>query len=97
MAPKPAVIIGSAGGNNVCVLVETTNEDGTTSRFMSFHWNQRDAEAVKEAHEKVNDGKPNVKISMFPYRSLPSSDTILSLARLDTLDIFVDYVCSEQQ
>ena len=77
MSMKPGCVIYNPEGKSWCVLVESTMDDGTVRRFMSFHKTLHDARLTQQAHADVNEGTPTLRSTCSSMSSLRTTSRSL--------------------
>lgn len=91
MSMKPGCVVYNPAENFWCVLVEHRRDDGEIRRFMSFHKNRLEAQAIKKAHEEANADERDVIVSMFEYDYIPNDEMLAVRMMMDSFEkLFAD-------
>lgn len=90
MSMKPGCVVYNPEGKSWCVLVESTMDDGTVRRFMSFHKYREVAEFIKKAHEDANADELDVTVSIFEYEYVPNDDALAVRMMRETIERLVE-------
>lgn len=99
MSMKPGCVVYNPEGNSWCVLVEHRRDDGEIRRFMSFHKNRLEAQAIKKAHEEAHIGKLDTTVSMFEYNYFSNDETLAVRMMMDAFEQMfenTDYAVAEK-
>lgn len=99
MSMKPGCVVYNPAENFWCVLVEHRRDDGEIRRFMSFHKNRLEAQAIKKAHEEAHAGKLDTTVSMFEYDYIPNDETLAVRMMMDAFEQMfenTDYAVAEK-